>query len=272
MGTGFFVSSDMVLTNFHVIDGMTHVKIRFSTGQECSADSAAAYDLEDDLIMLQSRCKNGVTVHLGDSAVVQPGQSVVVISNAEGLEQSISNGLISGIREIEGKQRFQISAPISSGSSGGPVFDMNGRVIAVVVGFLAEGQNLNFAIPIRYAMPLLAAKTRYSLASLPSKKKPLSSNEDEYARAVAEQVLKDYAADETQRQQSEATALLKQIATQIAGCEPTFTLQKVSTGWVRSQIGPATKIRFDLEPVSAGFSGTVEFSIPRLSTPVYKKR
>jgi S1-C subfamily serine protease len=64
------------------------------------------------------------------------------------LEQTVSNGLVSAIGELNGRRLFQISAPVSEGSSGSPVFNEYGEVIGVVVGSLQSGQNLNFAVAI----------------------------------------------------------------------------------------------------------------------------
>jgi hypothetical protein len=99
------------------------------------------------------------------------GDAVIVISNPEGLEATITNGLISAIRELRGASLFQISAPISAGSSGGPVFNDQGEVIAVVRSTLESGQNLNFAIPANEVARLLARPaTPLRLAGLPRPK------------------------------------------------------------------------------------------------------
>lgn len=93
----------------------------------------------------------------------------MVIGNPEGLEQTLSNGLISGIRDVEGGRLFQISAPVSEGSSGSPVFDEQGEVIGVVVSSLERGQNLNFAVPINPAKSLLAWPAERPILSLPKR-------------------------------------------------------------------------------------------------------
>ncbi len=97
------------------------------------------------------------------------GQPVIVVGNPEGLEQTVSNGLISAIREFDGRKLFQISAPISEGSSGSPVFNDHGEVIGVVVSSIEKGQNLNFAVPINYAKPLLEQSIEEPISSLPKR-------------------------------------------------------------------------------------------------------
>ena len=76
------------------------------------------------------------------------GERVVVIGAPEGLTNTVSDGLVSAIRTIDGRTLLQISAPISPGSSGGPVLNEKGEVMGVSVSILREGQNLNFAVPL----------------------------------------------------------------------------------------------------------------------------
>jgi len=83
-----------------------------------------------------------------------------------GLQNTLSQGLVSGIREMDGYRLFQISAPISHGSSGGPIFNLNGEAIGIAVLTIEGGQNLNFAIPIDYARGMLGMSQTQSLASI----------------------------------------------------------------------------------------------------------
>ena len=89
---------------------------------------------------------------LGRSQDVQVGETVYSLSNPLGVFQNtLSEGIVSGIRPGDGYKYFQISAPISHGSSGGPIFNSKGEVIGIAVATIEEGQNLNFAVPIDYA-------------------------------------------------------------------------------------------------------------------------
>ena len=88
----------------------------------------------------------------------KPGDTVFVIGNPEGLEKAISQGIVSGIRKADGRELIQITASISHGSLGGPVFDGKGEVIGVTMGMLDSGQNLNFAIPVRFVSEILSNK------------------------------------------------------------------------------------------------------------------
>ena len=84
---------------------------------------------------------------LGDSSAVEVGEEVYAVGNPEGLEGTFSQGIISGIRRVGDRDLIQITAPISHGSSGGPVLNKHGQVVGIAVGAIRTGQNLNFAIP-----------------------------------------------------------------------------------------------------------------------------
>lgn len=89
------------------------------------------------------------TLTLAEKAELQPGQRVLAIGNPLGLDRTVSDGLMSAVRGILGKiQIIQTSAPVSLGSSGGPLLDLKGEVIEVISATVSEGQNLNFAIGV----------------------------------------------------------------------------------------------------------------------------
>lgn len=171
LGTGFFVGDHgLLLTNFHVVQGTTTVGIRLS-GTEAAilTTKVRGYDLDNDLIVLQVDAADAQPAILGDSDKVYAGQPIIVVGNPEGLEQTVTNGLVSAIREFNGRKLFQISAPVSEGSSGSPVFNDHGEVIGAVVSSIQSGQNLNFAVPINYAKPLLERPTEQPISSLPKR-------------------------------------------------------------------------------------------------------
>ena len=89
------------------------------------------------------------------SGTVSPGQQVFAIGNPVGLEKTISQGIVAGVRISNQRKLIQITSPISHGSSGGPILDSRGQVIAVAVGMLEDGQNLNFAVPVEYVRAIL---------------------------------------------------------------------------------------------------------------------
>ena len=171
LGTGFFVQSKgLLLTNLHVAEGMDLVGVKLpSTGSVVWARNARGFDPDNDLVVLEVETAAPKSVRLGDSDEVRVGEPIIVIGSPEGLEQTVSNGLVSAIRELDGRKLFQISAPVSEGSSGSPVFNEYGEVVGVVVSSLQSGQNLNFAVPINYAKPLLEWPTEEPISSLPKR-------------------------------------------------------------------------------------------------------
>ena len=147
-GSGFFVSGDKVITNRHVIEKSSRVEIHLVDGKKFQVRGVLAIDGEGDLALLQVDVPPGTAAPLQIiRATPQEGESIVVIGNPYGLEGSISNGIVSAVREIPGYGKIiQITAPISPGSSGSPVVNMRGQVIGVATLQAAEGQSLNFAV------------------------------------------------------------------------------------------------------------------------------
>jgi len=148
-GSGFFIGADRIITNKHVIDRATRVQIHLVDGKKFPVRGVLAIDGEGDLALLQVDVPRGLAAPLPIvKTVPQEGESIVVIGNPYGLEGSVSNGIVSAVREISGYGRIiQITAPISPGSSGSPVVNMLGEVIGVATLQAAEGQSLNFAVP-----------------------------------------------------------------------------------------------------------------------------
>jgi len=149
-GTGFFVGPDRVITNRHVIEGAFSATVRTHSGATATVDGILAVDEEGDLavirVMLPAR--DVVTPLVISNVKVEEGERVLVIGNPLGLEGTISDGLVSAVRELDKFGAIiQISAPISPGSSGSPVINMRGQVVGIATSQFAKGQNLNFAIP-----------------------------------------------------------------------------------------------------------------------------
>jgi S1-C subfamily serine protease len=158
LGTGFIVGSDgIVVTNYHVIQGAFDADIKLHDGEVHDHIRVIDYDKRRDVALLKIRATGLPVVTLGNSNVVEPGDRAYAIGNPEGLECTISDGLISARRMMEGTQMLQTSVPISHGSSGGPLYNVYGEVIGITTAGYMEGgaQNLNFAVPIRYVTVLL---------------------------------------------------------------------------------------------------------------------
>ena len=155
-GSGFFVRDNLIATNYHVIEGAARGTAKlvgqFST---YTIEGVTATDQTNDLALLKVTVSGINPLPLGNSSDVKIGETVYVAGNPKGLEGTFSNGIISSRRDQYTKERLQMTAPISPGSSGGPVLNSKGEVIGISFMILVGGQNLNFAIPSRYLTELL---------------------------------------------------------------------------------------------------------------------
>ena len=157
-GSGFFVRENLIATNYHVIKGAMYGTAKLvGKSTTYTIEGVTATDETNDLAILK------VTVYeikplplpLGNSDIVRIGEAVYVAGNPKGLEGTFSNGIISSLRDTSTKERLQMTAPISPGSSGGPVLNSKGEVIGVSFLTLVGGQNLNFAISVNLLKELL---------------------------------------------------------------------------------------------------------------------
>lgn len=174
-GTGFIVRADgIIVTNFHVIEGARSALIKLKNGEVYDRVWVMDFHPRRDIAVLKIQAVGLPTVTLGDSSAVEQGDWCVAIGNPKGLEHTVSDGLISAIRVMEGNQTLQISAPISPGSSGGPLYNRRGEVIGITTAALVgQGvQNLNFAIPLKYVLPMLETDQRLSLAEVAAQTTP----------------------------------------------------------------------------------------------------
>lgn len=151
-GSGFVVTRDGgIVTNYHVVELAYTVTIGLSDGKTYNNVIFIAGDSSKDIAVLavDGRDEEFTPLILGNSDSLTVGEQVLAIGNPYGWRNTLSDGLISGIREIEGFRLLQITAPISPGSSGGALFNMKGEVIGITtIASLWGAQNLNFAIPI----------------------------------------------------------------------------------------------------------------------------
>ena len=191
-GSGFFVKPNLIATNYHVIAGA-------SSGTAKLVGKSTTYKIEgrtatskyDDLVLLKVSVSGINPLPLGNSDAVKIGETVYVAGNPKGLEGTFSDGIISGRHGGPAKGRIQITAPISPGSSGGPMLNNKGEVIGIAFMTIEGGQNLNFAIPSLYLKTLL---------SLSGTVKPLSqgnhtiSAETYFVRGNAKAALGQYSA------------------------------------------------------------------------------
>ncbi|HEX6284384.1 MAG TPA: trypsin-like peptidase domain-containing protein, partial [Pyrinomonadaceae bacterium] len=148
-GSGFFIDNDRIVTNRHVIENAHRAEVHSSTGVVFPVKGVLAVDAEGDIALLKIDVPNPPIRPLPlDKTSPQEGESVVVIGNPLGLEGSVTNGIVSAVRDIPTFGRIiQITAAISSGSSGSPVVNMQGQVIGIATLQVTGGQSVNFAIP-----------------------------------------------------------------------------------------------------------------------------
>ncbi len=175
MASGFVVRDGVIATNLHVIEGAASGYLRLvdekakqmaededtpkwlaAAERIWSLNGVVASDPVHDLVLLSVEGLKAVPLIIGDSNQVAIGDQVYTVGNPQGLHGTFSSGIISGVRKVGEDSLLQITAPISPGSSGGPVVTKNGEVIGVAVATFKGGQNLNFAIPSEYLSGLLA--------------------------------------------------------------------------------------------------------------------
>ena len=157
LGSGFIVEGGRVVTNSHVVNGAARAEVFDSEGQLLGTTQyAESLSTSVDLAVLPRTGSIPGTIPLS-VYVPSVGERVIVIGAPEGLTNTVSDGIVSAFRNSEGRRWMQITAPISSGSSGGPVLNSRGEVVGVSVAMLRQGQNLNFAIPASNVRAMLAS-------------------------------------------------------------------------------------------------------------------
>lgn len=195
-GSGFFTAPDRIITNRHVIERSSRVEVHLIDGKKFPVKGVIAIDGEGDLALLLVDIPAQFARPLSIlNSVPQEGESIVVIGNPFGLEGSVSNGIVSAVREIAGYGKIiQITAPISPGSSGSPVVNMYGQVIGVATLQAAEGQSLNFAVPSERIFALRAGDVQtFNALAAETQKNKRAAAERLYSQGVAQLSRDDYA-------------------------------------------------------------------------------
>ena len=158
-GSGFFIDSNGVaVTNYHVIKNAASAKIMTTDGKVYNVQGVYDYDANRDIALIKVNGQ-GFSYLPMNTGAIKNGMTVYAIGSPKGLDNTISNGLVSNAnRVIDGKTYIQTSAPISKGSSGGALIDSNGQVIGVTTAYVNDGQNLNLAVPISAVNTLSKSK------------------------------------------------------------------------------------------------------------------
>lgn len=159
-GTGFIDRYSRVYTCYHVIENAPAITVRFYDGREVTTSNIVGLDRDKDVAILDSQDiyaraefdyfrsekKDEGPADLGDYAGTKVGEKIVVLGSPLGLDGSITEGLISAKRQVDGKDYIQLSASVSHGSSGSPVFGESGDIVGMVTSGVDTAQGINFAI------------------------------------------------------------------------------------------------------------------------------
>lgn len=152
LGSGVALAAGEVFTNCHVIEDASDFSVKYKDSEHAARRKHR--DLDRDVCSLTVQGLTATAARLGTTQALKVGQRVYVIGAPRGLELTLSEGIISSLREVEDGRYIQITAPISAGSSGGGLFDDAGRLIGLPTFYLSEGQQLNFAVPVEWIKAL----------------------------------------------------------------------------------------------------------------------
>jgi serine protease Do len=157
-GSGFIIDPNgIIVTNYHVakvwLEANNTITLKMENGAFYPVEDFISFNEDNDIAPLKAAGKELPTVNLAKDYKSKQGESVVVIGSPLGLETTVSDGIVSSVRGKDGL--IQITAPVSPGSGGSPVFNSRGKVIGVATFLIDGGQNLNFAIPIKHVSYLL---------------------------------------------------------------------------------------------------------------------
>ncbi|MDA8419419.1 MAG: tetratricopeptide repeat-containing serine protease family protein [Desulfobacteraceae bacterium] len=148
LGSGVVLADGLIVTNCHVIKNAAAMKVEYRNKEYPATPRQTDWDR--DVCTLTVDGLHAPPAVLGATNLLKVGQPVYAVGAPKGLELTLSDGIISSLRPVPGGQYLQITAPISPGSSGGGLFDNEGRLIGLPTFYLTEGQQLNFAVPVEW--------------------------------------------------------------------------------------------------------------------------
>jgi serine protease Do len=162
LGSGFIIHPDgYIVTNNHVVDGATEVKVKLGDGRQFNA-TIVGRDPKTDIALLKVDAKGLPVVPLGRSSELQVGEPVMAIGNPFGLEQTVTTGIVSATGRVIGGGPYddyiQTDASINPGNSGGPLIDVRGEAVGINSAIYTRSGGsvgIGFAIPIDLAKPIL---------------------------------------------------------------------------------------------------------------------
>jgi S1-C subfamily serine protease len=150
IGSGFFYNEKGdIVTNSHVLAANTRAEIKIFSGEKYPVGAIIERNETRDFVKAQTHIPRESPFLKIAGRHPMVGDNIMVAGSPMGLEQTITEGIVSALRNLPGKGNvLQISAPVSPGSSGGPVLNMAGEVVGVASFQMVQGQNLNFAVPV----------------------------------------------------------------------------------------------------------------------------
>ncbi len=161
LGSGFVISEDgLIATNMHVVGQGRRLHVQLSDGRTLEAKEVHASDFHIDLAVLRVDAEGLKPLKLGDSDAVVQGQPIVAMGHPQGLEYSVVQGVVSAIREVEGRPMIQVAMPIERGNSGGPLLDRMGNVLGILTLKSMRTENIGFAQPVNDLKALLKKPNR----------------------------------------------------------------------------------------------------------------
>jgi serine protease Do len=161
LGSGFIIDKEgFIVTNNHVIEGADQIRVKLSNEQEYQA-SVVGRDPKTDLALIKIEgARDLQPLSLGDSDILKVGTWVVAIGSPFGLEQTVTQGIVSAKKRVIGAGPYddfiQTDASINPGNSGGPLLDLQGRVVGINTAIVASGQGIGFAIPINMVKSIVS--------------------------------------------------------------------------------------------------------------------
>jgi hypothetical protein len=158
-GSGFFVSADTIITNAHVVGTETIVTIRKADGESTRATvqvSATEFDLA--VLKAANPAPSQATIRLAPASDVRTGQDVAAIGAPLGFQNTVTRGIVSGVRRLETVTLLQTDAAINPGNSGGPLLNRRGDAVGIATMGVRESQGLSFAVAADHAQALLAGQ------------------------------------------------------------------------------------------------------------------
>lgn len=169
-GSGFIVSQDgMLVTCYHVIDGFQNCRAVLENGKIFDIDYVSNYDKDKDIAILKLKnAEDMPCLTLGDSEQLNVGENMIAIGSPQGYENTVSNGIISGVdrtSDLRTGKDIQFTAGVTSGSSGGAILNMKGEAIGMVYSTYSTG-NLSMAVPAKEIKSMLSESNKTSITAL----------------------------------------------------------------------------------------------------------